>query len=79
MSIVYFIKNMGNKEKIILHCDINNFFASVECVLNPNISTQPVAVGGDVIERHGIILAKNYVAKSYGIVTGDTIQDAKIK
>ena len=70
---------MGNKEKIILHCDINNFFASVECVLNPNISTQPVAVGGDVIERHGIILAKNYVAKSYGIVTGDTIQDAKLK
>ena len=70
---------MGNKEKIILHCDINNFFASVECVLNPNISTQPVAVGGDVIERHGIVLAKNYVAKSYGIVTGDTIQDAKIK
>ena len=66
-------------DKAILHCDINNFFASVECVLNPNISTLPVAVGGDAIERHGIILAKNYVAKSFGVSTGDTINDAKMK
>ena len=66
-------------EKVILHCDINNFFASVECVLNPNIKSLPVAVGGDIVERHGIILAKNYAAKSYGIATGDTIQDARNK
>ncbi len=59
----------------ILHCDLNNFFASVECVRHPEWKGRPVAVCGSVKERHGICLAKNYPAKKYGIRTGDTVID----
>ena len=63
----------------ILHCDLNNFYASVACLDNPTIKNYPVAVGGSQKERHGIILAKNYLAKEYGIKTGETIISAKHK
>ena len=64
-------------DKVILHCDLNNFYASVECVLNPVLWTKPVAVTGNPRTRHGIILAKNNVAKSFGIKTAQTIWEAK--
>lgn len=47
----------------ILHCDMNNFYASVECMLDPALKKYPIAVCGSVEERHGIVLAKNYKAK----------------
>lgn len=67
------------KERIILHCDMNNFYASVECMKDPSLQGLPVAVCGDVEERHGIVLAKNYIAKSYGVRTAETIWQAKNK
>ena len=66
-------------ERIILHSDLNNFYASVECLYDPSIREKPVAVGGSTELRHGIILAKNYIAKKYGIQTGETIWQAKQK
>lgn len=65
------------KERIILHCDVNNFYASVECVLNPKLKTMPVAVAGNPRMRHGVILAKNQIAKEMGIKTGHVIWEAK--
>lgn len=67
------------KERTILHCDLNNFYASVECFYNPEIRGLPVVVCGDEEKRHGIVLAKNYIAKSYGIVTGDVLWQARQK
>ncbi len=58
---------------------MNNFFASVECRKDPRLFSLPVAVCGSVEERHGIVLAKNYVAKKYGIVTGEPVYSAKNK
>lgn len=66
-------------ERTILHCDMNNFYASVECMLNPSLRGHPVAVGGDVENRHGIILAKNYEAKKFGIQTGEALWQAREK
>lgn len=66
-------------ERKILHVDINNCYASIECSLNPELQGKPVAVGGDPEQRHGIILAKNQIAKGYGIKTGETIWEAKNK
>ena len=63
----------------ILHCDMNNFYASVECMLNPSLKEYPVAVCGSVEERHGIVLAKNYEAKAFDVKTGDTVFEAKRK
>lgn len=61
----------------ILHCDMNNFYASVECMLNPELKQYPVAVCGSVEERHGIVLAKNYKAKAFKVATGDAVWQAK--
>ena len=66
-------------ERAILHCDMNNFYASVECMLNPEIKDKPVAVCGSEKDRHGIVLAKNYFAKDFGVKTGDAIWQAKNK
>lgn len=65
--------------RVILHCDMNNFYASVECMLHPEFRGMPLAVCGDSEERHGIVLAKNYLAKACGIKTGDVIWEAKQK
>lgn len=66
-------------DRVILHCDCNGFFASVECALNPELKNVPMAVGGSVEARHGIILAKNELAKKYNIQTAETIFSAKKK
>lgn len=63
----------------ILHCDCNSFFASVECVFRPELKTVPMAVCGNPENRHGIILAKNELAKRQGIVTAETIYQAQKK
>jgi len=65
--------------RTILHCDCNGFFASVESVLDPSLSTVPMAVCGDPKSRHGIILAKNELAKKFGIVTAETVWKAQRK
>lgn len=66
-------------ERSILHVDMNNFYASVECMLNPTLRDKAIAVCGSVEERHGIVLAKNYKAKAFGVATGDAIWQAKQK
>jgi DNA polymerase-4 len=65
--------------RTILHVDLNNFYASVECLYNPEIRNKPVVVGGSVEARHGIVLAKNYPAKLLGVKTGEAIWQAKQK
>ena len=66
-------------DRTILHCDCNNFFASVELLEHPELKDVPVAVAGDPEGRHGIILAKNMPAKKYGVQTAETIWQAKRK
>ena len=64
-------------ERCILHSDCNNFYASVECMHRPELRDRPLVVGGDPEQRHGIVLAKNYIAKKYGITTGQVLWQAK--
>ena len=66
-------------ERLILHCDLNNFYASVECLLNPMFKNVPLIVAGNPEDRHGVVLAKNDIAKAAGIKTGDTVWQAKQK
>ncbi|MEE1240090.1 MAG: DNA polymerase IV [Acutalibacteraceae bacterium] len=67
------------KDRIILHCDLNNFFASVSLIFNPTLVSLPVAVCGDKENRHGIVLAKNEIAKRFGVKTAEPIFEAKRK
>lgn len=66
-------------ESVILHCDINSCYASIEGARRPELRTVPMAVGGSVEDRHGIILAKNQMAKKYGVKTGEPIWQADRK
>ena len=66
-------------DRIVLHSDCNCFYASVECLYHPELRDKPVAVGGDEKKRHGIILTKNYIAKKYGIKTGEALWQARLK
>ena len=66
-------------EKVILHCDLNCFYASVEMLFHPELRDVPFAVGGDVEKRHGIILTKNDLAKKAGVKTGEPLWQAKQK
>ena len=67
------------KDKVILHVDLNNFYASVEAILNPALVGKAIAVCGDPDRRCGIVLAKSEPAKKMGVKTGDVIWQAKQK
>lgn len=67
------------KTRIILHCDCNSFYASVELLSHPELAGQPVAVCGSVEDRRGIILAKNEPAKRKGVQTAETVWQARRK
>ena len=57
-------------ERVILHSDMNCFYASVEMLHHPEFAGMPLAVGGDPEARHGIVLTANYIAKKKGVKTG---------
>ena len=66
-------------DRVIFHCDLNCFFASVELLDKPALREVPVAVCGDPASRHGIILAKNEPAKRRGVQTAETVWQARQK
>ena len=66
-------------ENGILHVDMNNFYASVETLYEPKYIGVPMAVAGDKESRHGIILAKNMLAKQRGVKTAEPIWQAMQK
>ena len=54
------------EERTYLAIDLKSFYASVECLLRPELREVPMAVCGDPESRHGVILAKNELAKKFG-------------
>lgn len=66
-------------KRVILHSDLNNFYASAELLSHPELRGRPVAVAGDVEARHGIVLAKNYEAKAKGVQTAEPLWQARQK
>ena len=67
------------EHRVILHSDLNNCYASIECMLHPELRGKYIAVCGSTEDRHGIVLAKNQLAKRCGVKTGDVIWEAKQK
>ena len=70
---------MAMCNRVVFHSDLNNCYASIECVLHPELKGKYIAVCGSTEERHGIVLAKNQLAKKCGVKTGDVIWEAKQK
>lgn len=68
-----------DKKRVVLHCDINHCYAQIEEMKVPALRNVAMAVGGHETTRHGIILAKNDLAKEYHIKTGESLRDAYAK
>lgn len=67
------------EDRVILHCDCNCFFASVEMMRHPEWRNVPLAVCGSEEDRHGIVLAKNELARRCDVRTAETVRSAKSK
>jgi DNA polymerase-4 len=65
--------------RVILHSDLNCFYASVEMMEHPELRGKAIAVCGSTEDRHGIVLTKSYPAKAMGVKTGSAIWEAKQK
>ncbi|MBO6046468.1 MAG: DNA polymerase IV [Erysipelotrichaceae bacterium] len=63
-------------ERWIIHSDINHCYAQIEEMKYPSTRLVPMAVGGHEESRHGIILAKNDLAKACGVKTGESLREA---
>lgn len=66
-------------DRVILLSDCDTFYASVETMLDPTLQGKPVAVAGDPKNRHGVVVARNQIAKGYGVRTTDTVLEARRK
>lgn len=65
------------KGRVILHVDMNSFFASVEMAHDPSLKGKPLAIAGDVEQRRGIVVTCSYEARKYGIKTTMPLWEAK--
>ncbi|GAF66300.1 DNA polymerase IV [Bacillus sp. TS-2] len=57
------------KHKVILHIDMNSFYASVEMSYDPKLRGKPIAIAGNVEKRKGIIVTSSYEARAKGVQT----------
>lgn len=65
------------KRRIILHIDMNSFFASVEIALNPSLQGKPVAITGNINLNKGIIVTCSYEARTFGVRTTMPLWEAR--
>jgi DNA polymerase IV (DinB-like DNA polymerase) len=65
-------------QRIILHIDMDYFFAQIEERENPQFKGKPVVVGADPKEGkgRGVVSTANYEARKYGIKSGMPISKA---
>ncbi len=80
------MKNIGKRQTIYFHIDVNNAFLSWEAIYRmrelgeqQDIRELDAIIGGDISKRHGIVLAKSVSAKRYGIKTGEPVVSAMRK
>lgn len=74
---LYMVMNNQRKARVILHVDMNSFYASVEQAYDPSLKGLPLAVAGDPNKRRGIIVTCSYEARAYGVYTTMTVGEAR--
>jgi len=65
------------KSRILLHVDMNCFYASVEMAYDPSLKGKPVAIAGSEEDRRGIVVTCSYEARKFGVKTTMTVREAK--
>jgi DNA polymerase-4 len=62
--------------RVILHIDMNSFYASVEIALNPALQGKPLVVAGNPRVRQGIVLTSSYEARQFGVYAPMPLNEA---
>jgi DNA polymerase-4 len=65
--------------RVILHVDMNAFFASVEIANDPSLKGKPLVIAGNEKERRGIIVTASYEARAFGIKATMPLWEARKK
>ena len=65
------------KGRVILHVDMNSFYASVEIAYDPSLKGKPLAIAGNPEERRGVIVTCSYEARKFGVKTTMGVWEAK--
>lgn len=65
------------KGRVILHVDMNSFYASVEMAYDSDLKGKPLAIAGNPEERRGIIVTCSYEARKFGVKTTMPLWEAK--
>ncbi|MDR2827914.1 MAG: DNA polymerase IV [Acholeplasmatales bacterium] len=65
-----------NKNKVIFHIDLNQFFCSCAIIKEPYLKGKKIAVGGDAILQKGIISTASYEARKFGVHSAMSVKDA---
>ncbi|MBP0724361.1 DNA polymerase IV [Bacillus sp. RG28] len=65
--------------RVILHVDMNAFFASVEIANDPSLKGKPLVIAGNEKERRGIIVTASYEARAYGLKATMPLWEARKK
>lgn len=73
----HFLFGDDDLERVILHSDMNNYFATVVEKFDSKLRNIPFAVCGDPEMRHSIVMSKNNLAKKAGVLTGISYHQAK--
>ncbi len=69
---------MNSWQRIIVHVDMDAFFAAVEQLLNPSLKGKPVIVGADPKggKGRGVVSTASYEARKYGVHSAMPISKA---
>lgn len=70
------IDRTKNWERVILHVDMDAFFAAIEIRNHPHLKGKPVIVGGDERFR-SVVSTCSYEARKFGVHSGMPMKEAK--
>jgi DNA polymerase IV (DinB-like DNA polymerase) len=75
---VYRNETNPNLQRIILHLDMDSFYASVEIRENPDLKGKPVVIGADPLHGtgRGVVSTCSYEARAFGIRSAMPISQA---
>ena len=67
-----------NTQRIILHFDIDYFYAQVEVLKNPELKGKPLIVGNPSARQtgRGVVLTASYEARAFGVHSGQPMIEA---